>query len=68
MKFYTYKRNHKKQCFPSKFFIFLKVVEFGENDLKMFISTLWYDNVDNYDFLKLIFFFSIEDLFGLSVF
>ncbi len=35
------------------FFFFFKVVEFRSNDFKMFINTLWYDNVDNYDFLKL---------------
>jgi hypothetical protein len=28
-------------------------VEFKLNDLKMFIGTLWYDNVDDYDFFKL---------------
>jgi hypothetical protein len=28
-------------------------MEFGLNDLKMFISTLWYDNVDDYDFFRL---------------
>jgi hypothetical protein len=33
--------------------IFLKVMEFKLNDLKMFINTLWYDNVNDYDYLKL---------------
>jgi hypothetical protein len=38
----------------SKFSIFFKVMEYKSNYLKTFISTLWYDNVDDYDFLKLI--------------
>jgi hypothetical protein len=47
MKFYKYiKKNHKEH-------FFLKVIEFRPNDLKMCISTLRYDNVNNYDFLKL---------------
>ncbi len=33
----------------------------------MFIDILWYDNVDEYDFFKLIF-FSIKDLLGSNVF
>jgi hypothetical protein len=54
MKFYTYiKKNHKKQSFPSKFSIFLKVMEFRSYDFKMFITTLWYENVDDYDFFRL---------------
>jgi len=54
MKFYTYiKRNHKEQYFSLKFSIFIKVMEFRSYDFKMFINTLWYDNVDDYDFLKL---------------
>jgi hypothetical protein len=28
-------------------------MEFILDDFKMFITTLWYDNVDNYDFFKL---------------
>jgi len=28
-------------------------VELKLHDLKMFISTLWYDNDDDYDFLRL---------------
>jgi hypothetical protein len=28
-------------------------MEFRLDDLKMFISTLWYDNVDDYDFFRL---------------
>ncbi len=27
--------------------IFLKVMEFKSNDFKMFINTLWYDNVND---------------------
>ncbi len=26
-------------------------MEFKSDDVKMFISTLWYDNVDDHDFL-----------------
>ncbi len=33
----------------------------------MFISTLWYDNVDDYDFFRLKK-SSIEDLHGFNVF
>jgi hypothetical protein len=39
-----------EQSNPSKFSTFFKVMEFRSNDLKMFISTLWDDNVDDYDF------------------
>jgi hypothetical protein len=54
MKFYTYiKKTHKEQSFPSKFSNFLKVMEFRLDDFTMLINTLWYDNVDDYDFLKL---------------
>jgi len=28
-------------------------MEFISDDLKMFINTLWYDNVDDYDFFRL---------------
>jgi len=28
-------------------------MELKSDNLKMFINTLWYDNVDDYDFLKL---------------
>jgi hypothetical protein len=28
-------------------------MKFRSNDFKMFISTLWYDNVDDYDFFRL---------------
>jgi hypothetical protein len=48
-----HKRNHKEQSFPSKFSIFLKVIEFKSDDVKMFISTLWYDNIDDHDFFRL---------------
>jgi len=50
---FTNKKNLKKNPSPSKILILFKVVEFKLNDLKMFISTLWYDNVDDYDFFKL---------------
>jgi hypothetical protein len=43
-------------------------MEFKLDDLKFFISTLWYNNVDDYDFLRLNCFFSIEYLLGLNVF
>jgi hypothetical protein len=43
-------------------------MEFKSNDLKMFINTLWYDNVDDYDSFRLKFFSSIEYLLGLNVF
>jgi ubiquinone/menaquinone biosynthesis C-methylase UbiE len=54
MKFYTYiketiKNNLSHQSFQKKF----KAVEFRSNDFKMFIGTLWYENVDDYDFLRL---------------
>jgi hypothetical protein len=54
MKFYTYiketiENNLSHQSFQKK----IKVVEFRSNDLKMFIGTLWYENVDDYDFLRL---------------
>jgi hypothetical protein len=39
---------------PSNFSNFFKVMEYKSTDLNTFISTLWYDNVDDYDFLKLI--------------
>ncbi len=35
------------------FSIFLKVMEFRLYDFEMFISTLWYENVDDCDFFKL---------------
>jgi hypothetical protein len=43
-------------------------MEFRLDDFKMFISILWYDNVYDYEILKLNFFLYIEDLFGLNVF
>jgi hypothetical protein len=43
-------------------------MEFRSNNLKMFISTLWYDNVNNYDFFRLKNVFSFEDLLRLHVF
>ncbi len=53
MKFHIHKRNHKDQSLPSKFSIFFKVVEFKSNNFKMFISTLWYENIDDNDFFRL---------------
>ncbi len=53
MKFYTHKKEAQKKSSLSTSSIFLKVVEFKSNDLKMFINTLWYDNVNDYDCLKL---------------
>jgi hypothetical protein len=35
------------------FSILFKVMEFKSNELKIFIDTLWYDNVDNYDSFRL---------------
>ncbi len=64
---HIHKRNHKEQSFPSKFSIFLEVMDFRQNDLKMFISTLWYENVDDYDFLRLENVLSLKIL-GLNVF
>jgi hypothetical protein len=52
-KIYTYIKETVKKSFPSKFSIFFKVVEFRPNDFKMFINTLWYDNVHDYDFFRL---------------
>ncbi len=43
-------------------------MEFKSNDLKLFINTLWYDNVNDYDFFKVEFFSLIGYLLGLSVF
>ncbi len=60
MKLFTHKRNHKKQSFPSKFSNFFKVMEFRSYDFKMFISTLWYDNVDDYDSFRLKFFHPLK--------
>jgi hypothetical protein len=40
-------------------------VEFKSNDLKMFINTLCYDNVENYDFKDCDYF--IEDVLKLNV-
>jgi hypothetical protein len=45
MKCYTYIQETIKKN--------LKVMELKSDNLKMFINTLWYDNVDDYDFLKL---------------
>jgi hypothetical protein len=53
MKLYTYIKKSLKKSFPSKISIFFKVVEFKSNGLKMFISTLWYDNIYDYDFFTL---------------
>jgi hypothetical protein len=50
---HIHKRNYKEQYSLSKFLIFFKVVEFRLDDFKMFISTLWYNNVDDYDFFRL---------------
>ncbi len=50
MKFYTYKKNPIKKSFQSKFSKKFKVVEFRLDNFKMFINTLWYDNVDDYLF------------------
>ncbi len=33
--------------------MFFKILEFRSIDFKMFISTLWYGNVDVYDLLRL---------------
>jgi hypothetical protein len=56
MKFYTYiKKKHKEQYFLSFVSFFLKVMEF-----RLFISTLWYENVDDYDFFKLENFLSLR--------
>ncbi len=43
-------------------------MEFGLNDLKMFISTLWYDNVDDYDFFRLENVLPLKVYWNLSVF
>jgi hypothetical protein len=51
MNFYTYKKKTTNNKFSHQFSIFLNIKEFRSNDLKMFIDTLWYDNVDEYDFL-----------------
>jgi hypothetical protein len=42
-------------------------MKFKSNDFKIFINTLCYNNVDDYDFLGCKVFF-IKDLFGLNVF
>jgi hypothetical protein len=65
MKFYTNKKETvKKKSFPSKFTILFKVMEFKLNDLKMFINTLWYDNVDDYDYFRLKFFLPLKIYLG----
>jgi hypothetical protein len=58
------KKNHKKQSSPSKFSIFFKVMEFKSDDFKMFTSIVWYDIVDDYDFLKLNIFLPLKIYLG----
>jgi len=41
---------------------------FKSDDFKMFISTLWYDIVDDYDYFLIGYFSSIENICGLNVF
>jgi hypothetical protein len=64
MKFYAYIKETIKKSFPLKFSIFLKVMEFRLDDFKLFSSTLWYENVDNYDFFNSENFLSFLDLLG----
>ncbi len=64
---HIHKRNHKEQYLPSRFSIFLKVMEFRWDVFKMFISTIWYDNVDDYDFFEVEKCSSIENLLGLNI-
>ncbi len=45
--------NYKEQSFPLKqVSIFLKVMELKLIDTKIFVTTLCYDNVDDYDILS----------------
>jgi hypothetical protein len=50
MKILQVQKDNYKQKPSSKLSIFIKVVELKSNDLKMFINSLCYDNVENYDF------------------
>jgi hypothetical protein len=58
MRFYRYKKyNHKEQFSLSKLTICFEVMQFRLGDIKIFISTLWYDNDDDYDFSSCKIFF-----------
>ncbi len=49
-----YKNNHEEESFSLKFsIIFFNVVKFISNVLKTFVTTLCYNNDENYDLFKL---------------
>jgi hypothetical protein len=64
MKFYTYKKIKLKKNLPHQSFQFFLRLWIYIKWFKMFISTIWDDNVDGYDFLRLKIAFPLKIYLG----